>query len=298
MKYRRLGKSKLNVSEISLGGMSLKENTITSVKLIHKVIDYGINLFDTADLYEKGQNELLIGQALKDHRKDVIIATKVGNQWRKDGNGWDWNPRKTYVLKAVDESLTRLQTDYIDLYQLHGGTIDDPIDEIIDAFETLQKQGKIRYYGISSIRPNVIQEYVKRSSIVSVMMQYSLLDRRPEEESLGLLEKNNIGVLARGTLAKGLLAGKPAIDYLGYSVTEVKNTIKVLKEVSGKERNIGQTAIQYILKNGALSSAVIGVRTSKQLDECFEKTSIAELFDEDYLMLKKSNIPLRYTNHR
>src|SRR6202034_3432729 len=98
-------------------------------------------------------------------------------------------------------------TDYIDLYQLHGGTIDDPIDETIEAFELLQQQGKIRYYGISSIRPNVISEYVQRSNIISVMMQYSLLDRRPEESCLQLLQQNNIGVLARGSVAGGLLAG-------------------------------------------------------------------------------------------
>ena len=98
-----------------------------------------------------------------------------------DGTG---TLQKNIFSSAVDQSLKRLQTDYIDLYQLHGGTIEDPIDEMIEAFETLKAAGKIRYYGISSIRPNVIREYVKRSSIVSVMMQYSLLDRRPEEEML------------------------------------------------------------------------------------------------------------------
>jgi aryl-alcohol dehydrogenase-like predicted oxidoreductase len=89
--------------------------------------------------------------------KKVIIATKVGNQWRADGSGWDWNPNKDYIISAVEQSLKRLQTDYIDLYQLHGGTMEDPIDETIEAFEQLQKQGKIRYYGISSIRPTVIE---------------------------------------------------------------------------------------------------------------------------------------------
>ena len=142
-----------------------------------------------ADLYDKGENEKLIGAALKEKRKDVIIATKVGNQWRADGSGWDWNPRKEYILSCVEGSLQRLNIDYIDLYQLHGGTIQDPIDETIEAFELLVQQGKIRYYGISSIRPNVIREYVKRSNIVSVMMQYSLLDRRSEETCLPLLQQ-------------------------------------------------------------------------------------------------------------
>ncbi len=99
-------------------------------------------------------------------------------------------------------SLKRLNTDRIDVYQLHGGTIEDPIEETISAFEQLVQQGKIRYYGISSIRPNVIREYVLRSNIVSVMMQYSLLDRRPEEECLPLLAQKDIGVLARAVWLK------------------------------------------------------------------------------------------------
>ncbi len=82
----------------------------------------------------------MIGKLLKPVRSKIVLATKVGNQWKNDGSGWDWNPTKDYILKAVDESLRRLQTDYIDLYQLHGGTIEDPIDETIEAFEQLIRQ--------------------------------------------------------------------------------------------------------------------------------------------------------------
>ncbi len=152
--------------------------------LVQEALEQGINYFDTADLYQHGAVESVLGRAFSGKRKQVILATKVGNQWRPDGSGWDWNPSKNYILNEVDESLQRLQTDYIDLYQLHGGTLEDPIDEVIETFESLQKAGKIRYYGISSVRPNVIREYAKRSSIISVMMQYSLIDRRPEEEML------------------------------------------------------------------------------------------------------------------
>ena len=190
MQYQQLGRSELYISRIGLGCMSLSATREEEcIQIIHQAIHLGINYFDTADLYEKGLNETLIGKALRIKRERAIIATKVGNQWRADGSGWDWNPRKQYILKTAEESLNRLQTDVIDLYQLHGGTIDDPIDEVIEAFELLQKQGKIRYYGISSIRPNVIREYVKRSNIVSVMTQYSLADRRPEETTLDLLNK-------------------------------------------------------------------------------------------------------------
>ncbi|MDQ3289799.1 MAG: aldo/keto reductase, partial [Bacteroidota bacterium] len=174
MQYKVLGKSDLQVSTISFGCMSLSPNNpAESIRLLKEAFANGITYFDTADLYDKGENEKIVGQAFRENRQQVIIATKVGNQWRPDGSGWDWNPRKDYILKAVEGSLQRLHTDYLDLYQLHGGTLDDPIDETIEAFELLKQQGKIRYYGISSIRPNVIREYVKRSNIVSVMMQYS-----------------------------------------------------------------------------------------------------------------------------
>src|SRR5699024_9940956 len=137
--------------------------------------------FDTADLYDYGVNEKIVGKTLQSVRDEVIIATKVGNRFTEGVEGWSWDPSKKYIKEAVKNSLSRLQTDYIDLYQLHGGTIEDPIDETIEAFEELKSEGYIREYGISSIRPNVINEFLKQSSIQSVMMQYSLLDRRPEK---------------------------------------------------------------------------------------------------------------------
>ena len=201
MKYRALKNTELQISEIAFGCMSMDLSRRDNDELIHAAIDDGINYFDTADLYDQGKNEEALGRALKGKRSEVIVATKVGNQLRADGSGWDWNPSKDYILKAVDLSLKRLQTDYIDLYQLHGGTIEDPISEVIEAFEQLRAEGKIRNHGISSIRPNVIREYVANSNIASVMMQYSLLDRRPEEQMLDLLESNGVGLMARGGLA-------------------------------------------------------------------------------------------------
>jgi aryl-alcohol dehydrogenase-like predicted oxidoreductase len=262
MNYQLLGPSDLKVSEISFGCMSLGRNHDYNSRLIHQAIDHGINFFDTADRYQHGFNEKTLGRALKDYRDDVLIATKVGHQWNEGRSEWEWKPTKQHILKAVDLSLKRLQTDRIDLYQLHGGTIDDPIDEIIEAFERLRDQGKIRYYGISSIRPNVIREYADRSNIVSVMMQYSLLDRRPEESCLDLLHESGIGVITRGSLAKGLLVDKEPSDYLGHSQEDVKTLQRALNE-TGKPIAAN---LQYVLRHPAVSTIATGIRTLEQLE--------------------------------
>jgi len=295
MNYRKLGKSDLFVSEIGFGCMSLGEIDEANSRLLNLAFDKGINFFDTADLYQKGLNEATVGKALKEKRKGLIIATKVGNQWREDGSGWDWNPRKDYILSALEKSLQRLQTDYIDLYQLHGGTIDDPIDETIEVFELLKQQGKIRYYGISSIRPNVIREWVKRSSMVSVMMQYSLLDRRPEETCLDLLLENKIGVLARGTLAKGLLVNKPAENYLNYSASDLNKLTTAIKNM---RRDSTAIALGYVLNHPVISSAVAGIRTEEQLDNiitALEKPALTEKQLRDLCDIIKVNY---YQEHR
>lgn len=200
---------------------------------------------------------------------------------------------KTYILKAVEDSLRRLNTDYIDLYQLHGGTIEDPIDETIEAFELLKEQGKIRAYGISSIRPNVIREWVSKSNMSSVMMQYSLLDRRPEEAMLELLGTHDISVITRGTLAKGLLVDKPAKSYLNYTESQVAELQAKLQD-TGNELSL---AIQYVLANQTVSSAVLGMRTLNQLESILMVVELET--DPRYIKEIKQILPINtYNQHR
>lgn len=275
--------------------MSLRPGNADAANILRAGVAAGINHIDTADLYDAGANEELVGEALKGSRNRIFLATKVGNQLRADGSGWDWNPRKQYILEAVDKSLRRLQTDHIDLYQLHGGTIEDPIGETIEAFELLKQQGKIRYYGISSIRPNVIREWVNRSALSSVMMQYSLLDRRPEEECLDFLARNNIAVFARGSLAQGMLVDKPAKEYLGRTVKEVEQVSAFLKSQGG---NTSSLAIRFVLQHPAVTSAVVGIRTMDQLKEALQAASMPSLPNNLYEGMKKTAMVNYYSDHR
>ncbi|WP_343559086.1 aldo/keto reductase [Sphingobacterium sp.] len=301
MEQRKLGNTDLMVSEIGLGCMSLKSNQPKQSKdIIQKAFDQGITFFDTADLYDKGQNEMVVGESVQAFRKQIVLASKVGNLWRADGSGWDWKASKDYIVRAIEGSLSRLKTDYIDLYQLHGGTIEDPIDEIVEAFELLKKQGKIRAYGLSSIRPNVIKEFLAKSAISSVMMQYNLLDRRIEEEMDALLLTNNVGILARGTLAKGLLVNKRVEAYLQYSSGEVAHVLRNLDSLakhSGKDR--ATEALSYVLSNPAVATAVVGISTKLQLDELLlTKQQLRQLDEVDKKKLLDGVRSLYYTEHR
>lgn len=297
MRYNTL-KNGFRISEVSFGCMSLKSNADGNDTLIGTAINEGITLFDTADLYEKGENERLLGKALKSRRNEVLISTKVGNRWREDGSGWEWCPDKKYILSAVDESLKRLQTDHIDLYLLHGGTIEDPIDETLEAFERLVDSGKIRSYGLSSIRPNVIAEYVNRSNIAAVMTQYSLLDRRPEEQTLSLLQEAGIGVLARGTVAGGLLAGKPAADYIGMPKDKIQAMLDALQKNLQEGRTLQETAMRYVIDNPAITTAVAGIRTQEQLSEAIKAADSPIMEDKERTLLASLWEANRYSEHR
>ncbi|WP_207427419.1 aldo/keto reductase [Pedobacter sp. SYSU D00535] len=297
MEYTHLGKSDIKVGKISFGCMSLTGSLEEARRVLLRAVDLGVNYFDTADLYENGANEAKLGKCLEPYRDKLIIATKVGNQVRADGKGWDWNPRKEYILRAVEQSLRRLKTDYIDLYQLHGGTMEDPIDETVEAFELLKQQGKIRFYGISSIRPTVIREYVQRSNIVSVMTQYSLLDRRPEEATLDLLKQNEVGVMVRGAVAQGLLINKPAKQYLDRSEGEVRAAAELIKHLSQSRTNT-QTALLYTLANPAVTSVVVGMRTLEQLEEVVGAMNAAPLTGEELELLQKGVRRNYYADHR
>lgn len=246
--------------------MSLPTNIEEARPIIETAISLGINYFDTADLYDRGLNEEIVGTLLAPIRKNIILATKVGNRWEEGVDGWTWDASPAYIKNAVKNSLRRLQTDYIDLYQLHGGTIEDNFEVVIETFEELKKEGVIREYGLSSIRPNVFIPFTKNSNAVSNMMQYNLLDRRAEEWFQSLAA-NGTSIVTRGTIAKGLLTKewrtrlKP---YMSYS-TDALNSI--LNKLEQHYDSLHALSFAFNLQHPAIASTVIGARTRQQLLE-------------------------------
>lgn len=307
MNKRKLGTSDLLVSEVGLGCMSLGTEENKAAYIIDAALDIGINYLDTADLYDQGLNEEIVGNAIKSNRQNIILATKVGNRFEKGKEGWSWDPSKTYIKTAVKDSLQRLQTDYIDLYQLHGGTIEDNIDETIEAFEDLKHEGVIRYYGISSIRPNVIRDYVQKSSIISVMMQYSMLDRRPEEQVFSLLKENNISVVARGPVAKGLLTNRPIEKasesikrngYLDYSFSDLEKVISELKNQLAEDRSLTEIALRYCLSEDVVASVVTGASSVEQVKDNVSAVSSKPLSNEEVTLIRELTKASVYVQHR
>lgn len=297
MKYNKIGQSELLASQVGLGCMSLGTDKAAAIRIVDEAMELGINYFDTADLYDAGLNEQFVGEALKHKRKDMLIATKVGNRRVPGQEGWVWDASKAYIIEAVKQSLLRLGTDYIDLYQLHGGMLEDNIDETIEAFEQLKQEGVIREYGISSIRPNVIREYVKRSSIVSVMSQYSIVDRRPEEEILPLLEDQHISLIARGPLAGGALATnrQPSKPVLDYTMEELQALRVALQKITPQ---LTELALRYSLHHPAVAVAVPGASSVEQLKRNVAVANMPPLSDEQLTIIKAVSKQNVYSQHR
>ncbi len=265
-------KSGIEISELGLGCMSLGTDYKKAQPIIESAIDNGITYFDTADIYDQGVNEEIVGKALKKYqnRDDIVIGTKVGNRLTDDGH-MTWDPSKKHIKESVKGSLKRLGLNHLDLYQLHGGTIDDPLDEIISAFDELKQEGYIRAYGISSIRPNVIDYYLKNSQIETLMSQFNLIDNRPESLINDVHDKQ-VKILARGPVFKGLLTSKSVdvIDekfengVLDYTQDELGSTIASIKEL---ESNLTALSFKYLTSHDAMGSIIVGASNVEQLEE-------------------------------
>ena len=214
MKHRKLGKSELQVSVVGLGcnnfGFVANMDVEASRKVIDKALEVGINFFDTSDSY--GTSEEIMGEVLGERRKKIVLATKVGA--KQNAEGQKSGASRSYILAEVEESLRRLRTDWIDLYQIHYPDPKTPIEETLRALDDLVKQGKVRYVGCSNFSAAQLNEAQKTvvekklTGLVSSQDEYSLVARNIEREMLPAIERHGMGELPYFPLASGLLTGK------------------------------------------------------------------------------------------
>ncbi len=212
MQYRRLGKSSLVTSAVGLGCMGMSEfygprDDQESIATLHRAIDLGISLIDTADVYGMGHNEELVGKAIEGRRNEVILATKFGNVRGSDGAFLGVNGKPEYVRQACEASLRRLRVPTIDLYYQHRVDPQVPIEETVGAMARLVEEGKVRYLGLSEASAATIRRAHKTYPLAALQTEYSLWTRDPEDEILSMCRELGIGFVAYSPLGRGFLTG-------------------------------------------------------------------------------------------
>ena len=289
MDYVALGKSGVKVSRIAMGCMTLgrEAGETESKRMIEIALDWGVNLFDTANSYGGGRSEEIVGTALKERRNDVVLATKVFNPMGKGPN--DRGASRYHILRSVDESLRRLKTDRIDLYQLHRFDPEVPPEETLRAMDDLVRWGKVVYIGCSNFSARQLKDAMGLSrglglySFVSVQPMYNLLKREIETDLLPYCSEKGLGVISYNPLAGGFLTGKyqtlsqlPSGTRLGdlesyqkryLSDESLRLTSRVLEAAQKRGVNPIALSIAWVASHPAVTSTLIGARNEAQLKE-------------------------------
>ncbi len=287
MEYRKLGKSGVKVSAIGLGGANFGwwADEQTSIAVVNQALDLGINFIDTADMYDRGRSEEFVGKAVKGKRTNVIIATKFGYPMGDGPN--ESGGSRHHVMKAAEDSLRRLQTDYIDHYQMHLPDPTTPIEETLRALDDLVRTGKVRYIGCSNFASWQLCEALWMSKInniqafVTIQSRYNLLERQIESEVVPCCRAYDIGVIPWGPLAGGFLTGKyshgsrSAVDGrlskangLYENIFTEGNWSRLAKlQAFAAERGhtLGELAITWLLAKPWVSTVIAGARKTEQV---------------------------------
>ncbi len=309
MEYRRLGRTGVWVSEIALGCAHLGSKPADereAIKLVHRAIDLGINLIDTANIYVGGRSEEIVGKALKGIRHQVVLATKV--RGRMGGGKNDEGLSRYHIVRQVEASLRRLQTDYIDLYQVHWWDENTPLDETLRALDDLVRQGKVLYIGCSNFaawqlcKSLWLSDKNNWARFETNQVRYSLLDRSIESELVPLCESESVGILAYSPMGGGFLAKDPMPenppvvwarshrDRQSESVTErerrIWQTVKQLAQKYG--RPMSHIALAWVLRLPVVSAAIVGASDIAQLEENASASGF-RLEDEDIALLNQQS---------
>ena len=320
MEYRQLGYTGVRVSALALGTMTFggigkfamvgEVDVDLARRMVGRSLDAGVNFIDTADVYSDGRSEEIVGEVIKGYRDQIVLATKA-RYAMGDGQN-DAGLSRRYLLHACEASLRRLQTDYIDLYQVHERDGVTPMDETLDALDTLVHQGKVRYIGCSNhsawhvMKALGISERRGLQRYVTQQIYYSLLDRDAEYELIPLAIDQQMGILTWSPLAGGLLSGKyrrnkdrpegsrqttswgePPV----YDEDRMYDIIETLVEVAtARGKSPAQTALAYLLGRPAVTSVIIGARTEEQLTDNLDSAEWT-LTEDERATLDKASAP-------
>lgn len=289
MEYHRLGNSGLKVSEIGLGGSNFggRADDQTSINIISHALELGINFIDTAESYTQGRSEELVGKVIKNKRSQVIIATKFGE--RSSVGPDEQGGSRRYLMKAVDASLKRLNTDYIDLYYFHCPDPETPIEETLRTLHDLVRAGKVRYIGCSNFAAWQLCEALWTSklynleSFIAEQPKYNILDRKIEQELVSCCRTHGVGIIPWAPLERGFLTGKyhrgkrapegvrlaKPLPFHGDILTDA-NFDKLAKlDAFAKERGhtVGELAIAWLLSRSYVATIIAGAMNTEQLSE-------------------------------
>jgi aryl-alcohol dehydrogenase-like predicted oxidoreductase len=326
MQYKTLGNTGLLVSKLCFGTMTFHGGqsfwravgTVDQAgadQLVKACIDSGINFFDTADVYSEGESEKALGQSLKNlniARKDVVIATKVFGRVGPGRN--DVGASRGHIMDAIDASLKRLQTDYIDLYQIHGNDSITPVEETLRALDTLVSQGKVRYIGCSNwqawkiAKALGISEFKNLARFDTLQAYYSIAGRDLEREIVPLLDSEKVGLLVWSPLAGGLLSGKFSRENqkpegtrrseFDFPIVDKERTWKILDVIApiaqAHNCSAARISLAWLLAKPVVTSVIIGAKRLDQLEDNLAAVDV-KLSDEELRQLDAvSTLPLEY----
>jgi aryl-alcohol dehydrogenase-like predicted oxidoreductase len=285
LRNRILGKTNISVAEVGLGLWAVegsdwgKADDKDSLEAIEKALEMGVNFFDTSDVYGNGHSEELLGRAMKGRRGEFVVSTKIG--WRGFNDGHSAYTTADKLIAGVESNLKRLQTDYIDIIFDHINFQESTMPVFVEGFAKLQKQGKLKGYGLSTSDFEYLKNFNADGGCSVVQIDYSILNRTPEADILPYCAKENIGLVIRGPLAMGLLAGKFTRDSK-FEKTDFRHNwiedpaqnktyredlekVEKLKPLA-QGKTLAQLALQFTLANPATSVVIPGAKTPKQVE--------------------------------
>ncbi len=309
---RTLGKSGIKVTKIGVGLWAIggsewgDTDDNDSLDMISAALDMGVNFFDTADVYGDGHSEWLLGKAMQGRREKFIVATKIGWKGFYGDKGISAYDTVDKLVAGVEENLERLQTDYVDLIQCHIDFQEPNMDVFVEGFQKLQKQGKVRAYGVSTSDFNYLQAFNADNKASSLQIDYSILNRTAETQIFPYTMEKNVGVLVRGPLAMGILTGKFSKDIQFEegdfrkrwtdNEYEYKIFLNDLEKVDklrtlANGRSLAQIAIQFVMQHPAVTVAIPGAKRIDQLRENVEAALLPDLTPDELQLINAITPP-------